>query len=102
MTQTTYRYLNNDVPADRNFTDIEGPDGLLSCADILGMLTRNEATRRNAAMFLAGSEVLFSGDYDDLTCAQVRDKIEEITTELLNPPEGPVDEEATDGDASGD
>ena len=42
----TYRYVNEDVPSDRNFIDIEGPDGMLSHDDVLLMIEQREWLRR--------------------------------------------------------
>jgi hypothetical protein len=44
-TTKEYEYTNNDVPEDRNFIDIEGPDGLLSHADVLRIIVERDQLR---------------------------------------------------------
>lgn len=38
----TARYHNTGVPMDRNFTEIEGPDGFLSHKDVLALVAEVE------------------------------------------------------------
>lgn len=68
----TYRYQNPDVPMDRNFTDIEGPDGLVSHAEALRALDMRDVdaqTIRNQHTELVSRKrevERLSGDKDHL------------------------------------